>query len=865
MWSLFTGFYSGIFFVFSSAELPSLTVWLAILMVLAAFPVLAKLFLCSSVPCLSDWFSKLFPYWLFLVSLTIGAAYAQWRTVADFREFLPATLNGRTCSAVGVITGLPELNEQRTRFTFQIEQLDCPGAGLWNEQNPWQGLARLSWHSLEESADDPAPAQQLTLEPGQHWQLCVRLKRPHGFASAGATDYEAQMLRQGIGATGYVYQPRSTHHSCHNTLLADLENRHSIDYWRHRLSHWLDVHLEEGAGLVRGLLVGDSRGLLSEQWQLFRQTGTVHLLVISGLHISLIALFCWWLMRVLGWLGCLPLARVALPRIAVFIGLLGAWSYGIMAGFGVPVQRALVMLSVGGGSLLLGFRLPLSLIYLLALTAVLLVNPWVVTSSGFWLSFLAVAGLLYLFSHRHGGGRIRRWLTAQWLMTCLLAPVLANLHQTVTLWSPLVNLVSVPLVGGLLVPLLFVGLLLSGIWQTGGLAVLQVGAKALALWEATLNWLVDGSSERVLFELPATGYPALVLALLAMVVLFLPKAFRWRWLGIALLMPWLWPVSHRPADGTVEITVLDVGQGLAVLAQTRHHTLLYDTGDRFTSGFSAAQAVIVPFLQHKGIRSPDRIVISHADRDHIGGLELLQTRYPEAVIDTPDGHTNYCPEGQSWIWDDVRFTFLGTGTDNLESCEQGRRNDCSCVLRICAGFIADRQQVNSNSVDGGHESARQASRSSQQECALLTGDISWRREQELLVNYEKQLSSRLLLAPHHGSQSSSSAAFLAAVRPQWLSCSAGYANRFGHPAPKAWQRMSAVGTVLVTAQTGSQTFVLGLDRERGLDIERELEIAHTQETKRSPDMKQSSDMKQGPLLFREHAPWWRRSSEPLGL
>ncbi|CAM3639384.1 DNA internalization-related competence protein ComEC/Rec2 [Parendozoicomonas haliclonae] len=695
---------------------------------------------------------------IYLLCLCLGAVYAQWRITYQIDNWLPPSLNRVSLCLTGTVTGLPEVRDERTRFLFKPSL----------SHSAFKGLLQLSWQD--------APV----LKPGQVWQLCTRLKRPHGFASPGAGDYEARLMRQGVVATGYVRKEEG----CPNRWLEESDS-FPVDRWRARLSQWLDEQLGEQSGLVKGLLVGDGRGISPEQWQLFRDTGTVHLLVISGLHISLISGFVWLLVRALALIGLVPVLWVPVPQMAVLLGLLAGVVYGVLAGFGLPVQRALVMLLVGVGSLLLGFRLPLMTLYLLALSAVLIINPLADTAQGFWLSFLAVAILLLAFSHRRGQSRLTLLLVTQLVIAVGLAPAMAFIGQPLTLLSPILNLISILLVGGLLLPLLLLALFIAGLNEVAGVWLLQHVGKVLTLWEQCLAYTVRTMSEvgdNWFIAWPVPDAVAVIFAAVGVGLLLLPGALRLRWLSLFCFLPWLWPANNNPKPGVAEMAVLDVGQGLSVVVRTHQHVLVYDTGDRFSPDFTAAEAVVIPYLARLGLR-PDRIVISHSDRDHIGGLESLEKHFPKAGVVNADGSGEACNPSASWEWDGVQFQFLAgqiSGTGVVSA------NDRSCVLQVCAGDVGVEER-----------------------CALLTGDITRRREKQLVSEYGKSLRSRLLLVPHHGSQTSSSAEFLAAVSPQWSSISAGYANRFGHPSRVTISGLASSGEVWTTADTGTQIFRLG--------------------------------------------------------
>ncbi|MTI14682.1 DNA internalization-related competence protein ComEC/Rec2 [Sansalvadorimonas verongulae] len=691
--------------------------------------------------------------WMTLVALIVGSVYGGWSQLYRYQGWLPESCSNQNVLITGEIVNLPSIREGRGRFQF---------LGTFNQhESHFKGLLSLSWFDAPE------------LKPGQQWQLCVRLKRPHGFASPGTSDYETVLLRQGITATGYVRDGEQVE----NLLLSEARGV-SVLGLRNRLSLWLAEHLsEKGGGMVRALLLGDTRGMPPEVWELFRKTGTVHLLVISGLHISLIALFGWGVVRLLVLAGVIPVYRVPLPYFSMAAGLGMAVLYGCLAGFGLPVQRALIMLATGVVALGFGFRLPLLTVYLLALWLVLVIEPLAVTAYGFWLSFLAVAALLYAFSYRKGSLRLSRVFSAQIVVALALAPVLACMHQPVSWLSPLVNLVSIPLVGTLLIPLMFVGLGLSVFWEPAGIEVLKAVAVALEWWQRMLQWFVEFGPEG--FSVPVPSLWQLAIVLTGVLLLLTPRALGWRWLGLACFLPWLFPNIKKLNEGEADITVLDVGQGLAVVVRTRDHTLVYDTGDRFSPHFTAAGAVILPYLKQAEIMAPDKVLVSHSDRDHIGGLDVLKEYFPHAEVMAPDDQGfAYCLPGWKWHWNGVEFLTLGAGQE-FESLPV---NDRSCVLKVCTG----------------------------EQCALLAGDITRRREKLLVEEYGSELEAQLLIVPHHGSDTSSSDIFLDVVKPEYGAVSAGFYNRFHHPSKRVVGRYRERHVKLLnTAETGTQTYLLG--------------------------------------------------------
>lgn len=680
--------------------------------------------------------------WLF--PLLSGALVSSlWATHFAFTRWDDRFL-GSDIIVSGYIASLPVSDGVLARFEFVTES---PG-----------GKVRLSWR-------DPPP-----VHVNERWQLTVRLRRPHGFASPGAFDFEALAVRQGVVALGYVKAGQRL----------DGQAFWSVHRMRERLKQWLgQAANKDNQGLLAALLLGDKSGITPDQWQVLNATGTTHLMVISGLHIGLLAWLGFALAAVLARTGVLPLRRLPLPVIRAAGGMLLATGYAALAGFGIPVQRALLMTFAALLAPLLGFRPGVMTLWLLALVVVLLLDPLAITSAGFWFSFVAVAALLLGMAGRcNQVGWLVRLCKPQWLVFLLLAPLLLFHGQPVSPLSILVNLVAIPCIGLAVVPLLLLGAAMHFVWpQAAELIIVGVDYLLAGLFWG-LRSLVD-----VMVLIPPwqfVTWPALVLAGLATLLLIAPASLRLRALVPVLLLPLLFADSKATPQRQADIVVLDVGQGLSVLVKTHRHLLVYDTGDRFSPRMTAAQSVILPALSAIGGSNVERIMVSHGDRDHAGGLQPLLARFPEALVisGTPlpdyDGPRLSCRAGNHWHWDGVDFQVLS-------GSNYRRSNDASCVLKVTAGL----------------------------ESVLLPGDISARVERDLL-GQSLDLRSTVLVAAHHGSRFSTSTDFLDAVQPGVVVFSAGFANRFGHPVAQVLNRVAATGAeIFNTAVAGSVFFTLG--------------------------------------------------------
>jgi competence protein ComEC len=638
----------------------------------------------------------------------------------------------------GTIKGLPQVRGRLSRMVFAAESI-----ALDDRVIPGEWRFRLSWHD--------APS----LRPGERWSLPVRIKAASGYASPGAWDYEGWLYRQGIRYTGYVKDRAAARRLAAAT-------GHWVDRLRATLSERLAGASESEftTGVLRALVVADRSGLTTEARNLFRDTGTSHLMAVSGLHIGLVSgaimLLAGGVWRRVPRFCALVPARIA----AASAGLIAAFGYAALAGFGLPTQRALIMLGVLVVAIL-GRREPRPLNGL-AIAAVLVLawHPPSVLDAGFWLSFAAVLAIFAALAWTRHRSRWVQAMMVQAVITVALSPVLLVYELPVSALSPLVNLLLVPLFAVAVVPGSLVGGLLAlgpegwaGLWFVP-MTHLLGGIETALQWAAEQNTM-----------LPTVA--GVVPMLLGMTVLLMlaPPGVPLRWIGLPLfVLPWL-PRADHVAPGTFHFHLLDVGQGLAVVIETHRHVLVFDTGPAYPSGFSTAGAVIVPFLRQLGHQRIDRLIVSHSDIDHAGGTAELQQALPVAEIlsgepNDPEPWARPCTAGMDWNWDGVRFRILHPPTDRAY-----RGNNASCVLRIdnAAGSV------------------------------LLTGDIEATVELHLLASVPGSLDVDVVVASHHGSSSSSTARFVDATDADHVLFAAGWANRYGFPDPEVVARWTRSG------------------------------------------------------------------------
>ncbi len=682
-----------------------------------------------------------------LGGVLIGIAWAAWSALANLEPRIDSCVDGNVVEMLGVVQGLPKQLVPATQFDFAPLQV-----------LPWPACAgepprvvRLTWHA--------APP----LVPGQGWQLRLRLRAVRGFANPGGFDYE------GWAFAGHLDSAGSVSYGVRRALNG---RAWRWDALRWRLRQQIDALHLVNAGIVLGLLTGDSGLMRSADWDLFRATGTVHLMVISGLHLGIVASVGYGV-----GLGVARLNRRLLRRRGA--AWLGAWcaallitGYAGLVGWGVPVQRAWFGTLLALWAATSGRRRAFPVLFSLVLIVVLLHDPVAPLRAGFWLSFGAVAVLLGYFMPRVGRtSTLRLFVSAQLVLFVTLGPLmLATVGQFAWL-SPLANLVAVPLVSLLVVPAnLFAVLMLQVLPDVGAMLFGWIDA-AVGLLASILkvmrdvggvSWAADDDIAQALISITAAA------------LLLLPLTWRARAVLLPCVVLCLATGRPSPAFGSFATAVLDVGQGLAVVVTTQNHRLLYDAGPRFPSGLDLGSIAVLPALRNAGATRLDMVMLSHADIDHVGGYPAVAGQMMvrtllggEAVAS--GANLQRCVQGQRWQWDGVAFEVLhpvgGEATDN----------DRSCVLLV------------------GNESHR----------VLLPGDLSGIGEQTLLSHW-RGAPLDVLVAAHHGSKTSNSAALIEATHPRLFLVSAGYRNRFGHPDDSVIRRARTNGArVYVTAYSGA--------------------------------------------------------------
>lgn len=758
--------------------LAALALGLLVLPVLPLLPPAAALFALALVLAAAAWrWRRGRPALMAAACFLLASGWSVREASRALAARIPPAWEGVVLQVAGVTEGLPEAAEPRgARFRFRPAMVAAP-PGL----APLAALSRQRWQLFS-----PQPALP---PPGSHCRLELRLKRPHGAANPGGFDYEAWLLSEGVTATGSVRR-----------LACRPGAGVSMDGLRFRLRQDFQQRFSDrpAAGVLLALVTGDRSLVPPASWDTYAATGVVHLMAISGLHVMLLAgVFAWLLLRLL---RCWPALALRLPlqRPVMVAGLLVALGYSLLAGFSVPTERTLVMAAMVVLASLSGRRLAPFLVLALALVTVLAMAPLAVHGAGLWLSFGAVAVLMLV---GEGDAALPAWrqvLHLQFAVTLLLLPLTLWFFESLSWVSPFANLVAVPLVTFGVVPLGLLGFLCwlagwdmgAGLAWSGGVALVEVLDALMAQFAAwpfaTLALALQGSA-------------GLLWLVLAIGCLLQPASLRLRLLAPVFLLPLAWPPA-TVAPGQLRLTVIDVGQGLAVLVETAGHRLLYDTGPALGPRADAGERHVLPVLRRRGIRALDLLVLSHGDLDHTGGAAAVLAGLPVArgLGAAPPVATatpwQDCRAGQRWRWDGWEFTVLYP--DAREHRAAKNDNERSCVLRV-----------------------RGAGRS-----LLLPGDIGKPAERALLRRLgPPDLAADVLVLGHHGSRGSSTPAFLEAVRPSWALVSAGYRNAFRHPSPQVIARLEARGVRWRnTATAGALALEVGAGGELRLEAWRQV-------------------------------------------
>jgi competence protein ComEC len=703
--------------------------------------------------------------WPAAAALCLGFAWTSFYAVEALQDDWPCARDREVVEVTGAIAGPPIVRTGRTDFDFDVTDYTTV-AGR-------PARVRVSWY---EPLESPLP--------GQCWRMTLRLRCRSGMANAGAQDRELDLLRQGIAATAYIVADPPP------ARLDDGAGRTVVERLRARVASGIDALLPGSASgaVLQGLSVGVRGNIPDRLWDAFAATGVAHLMAISGLHVTGCAMFVLLLMRAawrLPGMTGVPL-RIAIEAATVLLVTAG---YAWLSGASLPALRTLTMVAIVVLLRVLRRTLPIGQLLAGAAFVLVAMDPLSLTSAGFWLSFAATAALLSIIGGDRGWrARVAAFTRAQLAIFALLTPVLAAVFGRVSLIAPFVNASAIPIFSILLLPAVLLGTALEvlvpgaggGVWRTLAAALDPVwpGLMALAGW-GVADWAPAAQPMILMAGAAIASLAALCLPLRGV-----------RLACVALVVTILGGGVRPPAAGAWSLHVLDVGQGLAAVVETARHVLVFDTGPGWRGGGAAARVSLLPFLRARGIRRIDTLVVSHADQDHSGGVSTLMDAL--AVASTLNGPgvpgpraAGVCGRGRRWHWDGVDFEVMHPARGAL-----GSDNDRSCALRVSGA--------------GGS--------------ALLLADPESAAEAELL---SLPIAADVVLLPHHGSRTSSSAALIAAVSARIGIASAGFGNRWGMPAPEVVARWRAAGTTVLTTTDAGAVSVRFRERPGALAVETE--------------------------------------------
>ena len=740
---------------------------------------------------------------LLIILLLLGILYTSLYAKQQLSNRLDKNLIGKSLIVSGFVSDIPVVNGHVQRFTFYVESFKVlSSTGRNNTQADliakFPRKIRLSWYYGQK------------INSSERWQFEVRLKPPHGFMNPAGFDYESWLFQHGIDATGYV---RKSELNQHNKSTLNDGFRGYIDSHRQRLGQLIDSIADKendstsGAGsfsLVKALAIGDKSSISNEQWLVLINTGTSHLMAISGLHIGLAALFAYVVIRRL--IPSHITKRVPAQHVALVGGMFVALLYALIAGLSIPTQRAIIMLFVISVMMLvrhnhrsidaLGF----------ALFVVLIIDPIAVLAVGFWFSFAAVA--VIFISLNTGSSKpqtnddsiagkvlttIKQWVRLQLIISIFLLPLSLFMFQQVSLISPIANFLLIPYVSFLVVPVVLSAIVFVFFLPAIAELLFTLAADMIDFVWPTLNYL--SIRPYALWVQGEVGMVALLSATAAILLIFFAikqfenqhrKVTYWLFLfPVAVLMIPLFAFNDSDLkSGEYKVTVLDVGQGSAAVLQTQNHVFVFDAGAKFSDRLDMGRSVVIPYLRSRGIKSLDYLIISHGDSDHIGGAQAIIDEYSATTVLGQDieklqaVNKQSCLEGLKWQWDGVDFEFLSPAAEGESKSLVVKRNDRSCVLHV----------------------------SSSQGSVLFTGDIEKKVERKLLEKYSSGLASDVLIVPHHGSNTSSTTAFINAVNPEFSLFSVGYKNRYKLPGKKVIDRyIASNSTRIQTDESGAIT------------------------------------------------------------
>lgn len=691
-----------------------------------------------------------------LLASIVGFGWAYQQASSKLRWHLQPDLWGQAVTIKGTVTGISLWHQQTLRFDVVVESIN-------NEAVSSKPQIRLFW-----------PKASKLLRDGDKVTVVVKLQPPWHLANPGGFDQQKQLFIEGIRATGKVIAMQSMLES----------EKGSLTRVRQALNQQMAILLVDKPllGVIQATTLGLYKNITPHQWQVFQITGTTHAIAISGLHISLVAILFGGIITLL--VKQFPFLTLYYPAkfYGAFAASLSATAYCAIAGFSIPTQRSLAMILVALYALVTRQKTMSWHLLALAWLGIGLIDPLATLQLGFWLSFGCVGALIYGGTHA-SSSRWRKWIMPQMIVFIGLLPMGVLFFHQASLLSPLANFIALPIINVLVIPPSLLGILLMRISIPLATLSLNLAHEALFfVWQ-----ILEKIADCPLGVWHAGEIPIFCcfLALVGIIILLTPRGFPAKQLGWFGLLPMI--CYHPPSIpfGECRVAVLDVGQGLAVVIQTRHHVLIYDAGPQYGTDHDAGKRVIKPYLRAQQIKKIDRIIISHGDLDHRAGLNSLQEMLQGEIFSSEPQRlsvpSKLCQDLIDWEWDGVQFTIL-----NQKNAQAKNRNDRSCVLKV----MTQKQSV------------------------LLTGDIEKGAEQLLLATQPKLLPSSLIVVPHHGSLTSSSREFVKQVNAKYAVYPVGMGNHYGFPKSEILKRYAQQGSEnIVVAYSGALIFELNNEDE----------------------------------------------------
>lgn len=645
-----------------------------------------------------------------------------------------------TITVIGKVIELPVIKSDKQKFSLKVIKMD--------KEFHLKKLL-VNWYNSDE-----------LLKSGQIWQFDLKLKPIHGYRNPGSFDYSKWLFRQGYDATGTVKKATLLQHQSD-----DINSK--INNLRAEFSAFIQTSFSSGRvqSLIKALTIGDKSQISYEDSQLFQDTGTAHLIAISGLHIGLIA----FIGVLFGRFLFLIFTQEKYNRFTyeALFAIIFSLSYALLAGFSIPTIRAFIMVATFSLASILKMNISRWQAWSIAMFIVLAFDPLSVLDIGFWFSFGAVAVLMFVFTGRnYGNNKFIAFIRAQVFILIGLMPLMVIIFGKVNFLTPIANLLVLPLASLLLIPLMFLSFFVYMISESFAQLLFSLVERIAEFLFLILDYLQQFN----FFNLSITGITTITIVSLFVVtaILLLPQLFRWKYLVMILFIPLFLDKPKAIEEHQFQVNVLDVGQGLSVVIMTENHTMIYDTGAKYKTGFNLASTVVIPYLKTIGVTDVDKLILSHKDNDHAGSKDELIEAYENMKVYDVFGEYNHCDKKLHWQWDGVKFVILSP-FNNFPYLG----NNSSCVLKI----------------------------SSQYGSLLLTGDIEEPIEYRLTHHLTDKIESDVLLVPHHGSRTSSSQEFIHKVNPKVALNSSGYANQFNHPHPLIKQLYSDKGIQFFDTQT----------------------------------------------------------------